>query len=192
MASPETLKERRAAEGENPFDVFLSYSRRDEKFGERLEAALENYRLPRSVRAKNMRNRLNVFRDRRDLVPNEGDYWKTATAAGSRGAPRICGSLRFHGGRPGVILPQRERRLEGMAWGDGRRSLGKGGRFIRSGSRRFLVASLVLGYARAANLDKLFGPPVVTVGRLRVAPEIEGRYLLHAGYRAIRRAGLLS
>lgn len=57
------------------FDVFLSYSRKDEQFGRRLEEALENYTLPKDVNARSIaKKRLNVFRDRKDLVPNEADY----------------------------------------------------------------------------------------------------------------------
>ena len=60
------------------FDVFLSYSRKDEAFAGRIEEALKNYRLPKDVKtAKPTRNRLIVFRDKQDLVPIGGDYWKT-------------------------------------------------------------------------------------------------------------------
>ncbi|MDX2033711.1 MAG: TIR domain-containing protein [Blastocatellia bacterium] len=63
---------------EHHFDVFLSYSRKDEEFAKRLEEALENYRLPKDVPTRLVsKNRLNVFRDKRDLVPTDGDYWKT-------------------------------------------------------------------------------------------------------------------
>jgi WD40 repeat protein len=60
------------------FDVFLSYSRKDEEFGRKLEEALESYRLPKSVKTDLVsKNRLSVFRDKKDLVPKEGDYYKT-------------------------------------------------------------------------------------------------------------------
>lgn len=60
------------------FDVFLSYSRKDEEFARKLEEALENYRLPKDVKTRIIsKERLNVFRDKRDLVPTDGDYWKT-------------------------------------------------------------------------------------------------------------------
>jgi WD40 repeat protein len=60
------------------FDVFLSYSRKDEEFARKLEEALENYRLPKDVKTSLVsKNRLSVFRDKRDLVPVAGDYWKT-------------------------------------------------------------------------------------------------------------------
>ena len=60
------------------FDVFLSYSRKDEAFGRRLEEALENYTLPKDVNARSIsRKRLNVFRDKKDLVPNDADYFQT-------------------------------------------------------------------------------------------------------------------
>src|SRR2546423_1436808 len=59
-------------------DVFLSYSRKDEEFGRRLEEALENYRLPKNVKTSLVsKNRLTVFRDKNDLVPTDGDYYKT-------------------------------------------------------------------------------------------------------------------
>jgi len=60
------------------FDVFLSYSRKDELFGKKLEEALESYRLPKQVKASLIaRNRLNVFRDKQDLVPTDSDYYQT-------------------------------------------------------------------------------------------------------------------
>ena len=60
------------------FDVFLSYSRKDEAFGKRLEEALENYTLPKDVSSRSVSTkRLNVFRDKKDLVPNDSDYYKT-------------------------------------------------------------------------------------------------------------------
>jgi WD40 repeat protein len=59
------------------FDVFLSYSRIDEAFGRKLEEALENYTLPKDVNSRAIsRKRLNVFRDKKDLVPNDADYHK--------------------------------------------------------------------------------------------------------------------
>jgi WD40 repeat protein len=59
------------------FDVFLSYSRKDEEFGKRLEEALENYTLPKDVQARSIsKKRLNVFRDKKDLVPTDPDYYK--------------------------------------------------------------------------------------------------------------------
>ncbi|HET8783880.1 MAG TPA: TIR domain-containing protein [Pyrinomonadaceae bacterium] len=59
------------------FDVFLSYSRKDEEFGKRLEEALENYALPKDVQARSIsKKRLNVFRDRKDLVPTRADYYE--------------------------------------------------------------------------------------------------------------------
>jgi WD40 repeat protein len=59
------------------FDVFLSYSRKDEAFGRKLEEALENYTLPKDVNSRAIsRKRLNVFRDKKDLVPNDADYYK--------------------------------------------------------------------------------------------------------------------
>lgn len=67
-----------AQSNDHHFDVFLSYSRKDEEFAKRLEEALENYRLPKDVQTSLItRNRLNVFRDKHDLVPTDGDYWKT-------------------------------------------------------------------------------------------------------------------
>ncbi|HET7113665.1 MAG TPA: toll/interleukin-1 receptor domain-containing protein, partial [Pyrinomonadaceae bacterium] len=60
------------------FDVFLSYSSKDEEFGKRLEEALENYTLPKDVQARSIsKKRLNVFRDKKDLVPTDPDYYKT-------------------------------------------------------------------------------------------------------------------
>jgi hypothetical protein len=59
------------------FDVFLSYSRKDEEFGKRLEEALENYTLPKDVQTRSVsKKRLNVFRDKKDLVPTDADYYK--------------------------------------------------------------------------------------------------------------------
>jgi WD40 repeat protein len=59
------------------FDVFLSYSRIDEAFGRKLEEALENYTLPKDVNSRAIsKKRLNVFRDKKDLVPNDADYYK--------------------------------------------------------------------------------------------------------------------
>jgi hypothetical protein len=53
------------------FDAFISYSRHDEGFAKRLEAALEHYRIPRGVMrddgAPVPRSRLNIFRDTYDL-----------------------------------------------------------------------------------------------------------------------------
>jgi WD40 repeat protein len=67
-----------ARPNEHQFDVFLSYSRKDEEFAKKLEEALENYRLPKDVKTSLVsKNRLSVFRDKRDLVPVAGDYWKT-------------------------------------------------------------------------------------------------------------------
>ncbi len=67
-----------ARPNEYQFDVFLSYSRKDEEFARKLEEALENYRLPKDVNTSLVsKNRLSVFRDKRDLVPVAGDYWKT-------------------------------------------------------------------------------------------------------------------
>ena len=51
------------------YDAFISYSRKDEKFARKLEAALERYRPPKGALAD--RQRLNVFRDVQDLVGNE-------------------------------------------------------------------------------------------------------------------------
>jgi WD40 repeat protein len=60
------------------FDVFLSYSRKDEEFGKRLEEALESYTLPKAVSARALSTkRLNVFRDKKDLVPTDSDYYKS-------------------------------------------------------------------------------------------------------------------
>src|SRR5215471_18148829 len=60
------------------FDAFLSYSRKDEKIGKQLEEALENFRLPRDVNARSIsKKRLNVFRDKKDLVPTDSDYYKS-------------------------------------------------------------------------------------------------------------------
>ena len=60
------------------FDVFLSYSRKDEAFAGKIEEALKKYRLPKDVKTTGpTRNRLTVFRDKQDLVPIGGDYWKT-------------------------------------------------------------------------------------------------------------------
>src|ERR1700752_23162 len=60
------------------FDVFLRYSRKDEEFGKRLEDALETYTLPKAVQARSIsKKRLNVFRDKKDLVPSDSDYYKT-------------------------------------------------------------------------------------------------------------------
>ena len=59
------------------FDVFLSYSRKDEDFGRKLEEALESYTLPKDVNSRSIaRKRLNVFRDKKDLVPNQADYYQ--------------------------------------------------------------------------------------------------------------------
>src|ERR1700755_2672418 len=60
------------------FDAFLSYSRKDEEFGRRLEEALKNYRPPKNVKSySGSTNRLNVFRDKKDMVPTDSDYFKT-------------------------------------------------------------------------------------------------------------------
>ena len=60
------------------FDIFLSYSRKDEEFGKRLEEALETYNLPKGVNPRSIsRKRLNVFRDKKDLVPSDSDYYKS-------------------------------------------------------------------------------------------------------------------
>jgi WD40 repeat protein len=60
------------------FDVFLSYSRKDEEFGKKLEEALENFRLPKHVKTSLIsKNRLSVFRDKNDLVPTDTDYYQT-------------------------------------------------------------------------------------------------------------------
>jgi hypothetical protein len=59
------------------FDVFLSYSRKDEDFSRKLEEALESYTLPKDVNSSSIsRKRLNVFRDKKDLVPNQADYYQ--------------------------------------------------------------------------------------------------------------------
>jgi WD40 repeat protein len=84
MATNVTVNAQEAAEGQEArpndylFDVFISYSRKDEEFARNLEEALENYRLPKGVKTSLVsKNRLSVFRDKRDLVPVAGDYWKT-------------------------------------------------------------------------------------------------------------------
>lgn len=84
MASNTNVNASKAADGQekpsndHQFDVFLSYSRKDEEFVNRLEEALESYRLPKDVKTSLVsKNRLRVFRDKRDLVPTDGDYWKT-------------------------------------------------------------------------------------------------------------------
>jgi WD40 repeat protein len=67
-----------ARSDDQQFDVFLSYSRKDEEFARKLEEALENYRLPKDVKTSLVsKNRLSVFRDKKDLVPTDGDYYKT-------------------------------------------------------------------------------------------------------------------
>jgi WD40 repeat protein len=64
--------------GEYQFDVFLSYSRRDGEFVRRLEEALKNYRPPKGVKScSGSTNRLSVFRDKKDMVPTDSDYFKT-------------------------------------------------------------------------------------------------------------------
>lgn len=75
---PEVADGREARPDDYQFDVFLSYSRKDEEFGKKLEEALENYRLPKHVKTSLIsRNRLSVFRDKNDLVPTDTDYYQT-------------------------------------------------------------------------------------------------------------------
>src|SRR5262245_53321815 len=50
------------------YDAFISYSRRDEAFAQKLEAELEQYRPPRGLGST---RRLKIFRDVQDLVGNE-------------------------------------------------------------------------------------------------------------------------
>ena len=78
-ATPREVAENQAAAPEgHQFDVFLSYSRKDEEFGKKLEQALEDYRLPKNVKTGlGGKNRLSVFRDKNDLVPTDSDYYKT-------------------------------------------------------------------------------------------------------------------
>ena len=56
-------------EGGEHFDVFISYSRKDVAFAERLERALEAYKAPASLPLA--RRRLNVFRDAQDLIGHD-------------------------------------------------------------------------------------------------------------------------
>ena len=51
------------------YDAFISYSRKDEVFAERLERRLERYRPPGGLSCGN--RRLNVFRDIQDLVGSD-------------------------------------------------------------------------------------------------------------------------
>ena len=55
------------------FDVFLSYSRKDKEIAERLEKALEEYQIPRSLR--DAVGNLNIFRDEEDIRAAE-DYFR--------------------------------------------------------------------------------------------------------------------
>jgi WD40 repeat protein len=76
--TPELTDGKEARPDDYQFDVFLSYSRKDEEFGKKLEEALENYRLPKHVKTSLIsRNRLSVFRDKNDLVPTDTDYYQT-------------------------------------------------------------------------------------------------------------------
>lgn len=69
-SAPEVTKEPEVQTDDHQFDVFLSYSRKDEVFGKKLEEALENFRLPKNVKTSLIsRNRLSVFRDKNDLCP---------------------------------------------------------------------------------------------------------------------------
>lgn len=75
---PEISKGPEVQTDDHQFDVFLSYSRKDEEFGKKLEEALENFRLPKNIKTSLIsRNRLSVFRDKNDLVPTDTDYYQT-------------------------------------------------------------------------------------------------------------------
>src|SRR4030095_5807528 len=78
LTAQEVLEDQKATLKSYRFYVFLSYSRKDEEFARNLEEALKNYRLPKDVQtSRPTKNRLTVFRDKHDLVPIAGDYWKT-------------------------------------------------------------------------------------------------------------------
>ncbi len=55
------------------YDAFISYSRKDKVFAEKLEKALENFNPPKDPRIP--QRRLNVFRDEDDLIGT--DYYKS-------------------------------------------------------------------------------------------------------------------
>ncbi|MFN8574478.1 MAG: toll/interleukin-1 receptor domain-containing protein [Gemmatimonadaceae bacterium] len=71
------------------FDVFISYSHKDKAFAQRLELALERYRMPKAV-AGDRRN-LNVFRYEADMTAGD-DYHRliTDTLAVSQRLVVIC------------------------------------------------------------------------------------------------------
>ena len=74
----EVKEDQKEGSNDYQFDIFLSYSRKDEEFARKLEEALKDYRLPKDVKTRLIsKNRLRVFRDKHDLVPTDGDYWKT-------------------------------------------------------------------------------------------------------------------
>lgn len=77
-SAPELADAQETQTDDYQFDVFLSYSRKDEEFGKKLEQALENFRLPKNIKTSLIsRNRLSVFRDKNDLVPTDTDYYQT-------------------------------------------------------------------------------------------------------------------
>lgn len=51
----EVTKEPEVQTEDHQFDVFLSYSRKDEEFGKKLEQALEKFRLPKNVKTREKR-----------------------------------------------------------------------------------------------------------------------------------------
>jgi WD40 repeat protein len=73
MESPESQDEANGQRS-HAFDIFLSYSRVDSDFADRLEKALEGYKFPKSLRTA--KRTLNVFRDVSDIEAAE-DYHRT-------------------------------------------------------------------------------------------------------------------
>jgi hypothetical protein len=74
MSPTQSKKQAGSQEPSHAFDVFLSYSRKDNEIAARLENALESYRFPKSLNI-NTRN-LNVFRDESDIAAAD-DYHRT-------------------------------------------------------------------------------------------------------------------
>ena len=55
------------------YDAFISYSRKDKAFAEKLEKALESFNPPKDPRIP--QRRLNIFRDEDDLIG--ADYYES-------------------------------------------------------------------------------------------------------------------
>src|ERR1700730_18430344 len=66
-------------------DVFISYSRHDEKFATELQRSLQHYKAPKEIATP--QRRLSIFRDKNDLTA--GDYYKKLAAHLSESAALI-------------------------------------------------------------------------------------------------------